>query len=205
MASNNIYDNLFDVNKSYNFDEINKPTYFKLNIYVPYDNTALRKIYSDAISKHNSVINDYLSGKNVHFDAGLDLFLPKDCTFKSLSTTKADHLIKCSMQRVQSNHMPFGNPVTHVGYYLYPRSSTGSKTPLRLSNSVGIIDSGYRGNIIAMFDNWKNEDFHATKQQRLVQICPPDLSYPIYAVLVNNEDELGYTNRGQGGFGSTGA
>ena len=36
----------------------------------------------------------------------------------------------------------------NIGYYLYPRSSI-SKTPLILANSVGIIDSGYRGNIKA--------------------------------------------------------
>ena len=52
------------------------------------------------------------------------------------------------------------NGIEHyVGYYLYSRSSTGSKTPLRLSNSVGIIDSGYRGNIKACFDNINNSDF----------------------------------------------
>ena len=40
----------------------------------------------------------------------------------------------------------------YVSYYLYPRSSVSTKTPLRLANSVGIIDSGYRGNIKAVFD-----------------------------------------------------
>ena len=39
----------------------------------------------------------------------------------------------------------------NTGYYMYPRSSL-SKTKLRLANSVGIIDSGYRGNLIGMFD-----------------------------------------------------
>ena len=91
-----------------------------------------------------------------------------------------------------------------VGYNLYPRSSTGSKTPLRLSNSVGVIDSGYRGNIIAMFDNYSNKDYHVEKYQRVVQLCPPDLSFPIYAELVFTKDELGVTDRGTGGFGSTG-
>ena len=38
------------------------------------------------------------------------------------------------------------------GYYLYPRSSI-VKTGLRLANSVGIIDAGYRGEIIAVVDN----------------------------------------------------
>ena len=40
-----------------------------------------------------------------------------------------------------------------TGYYSYPRSSI-SKTPLLLANNVGIIDSGYRGNIKVAFDNY---------------------------------------------------
>ena len=89
--------------------------------------------------------------------------------------------------------------------YLYPRSSTGSKTPLRLSNSVGIIDAGYRGNITALFDNWSNEDFTIKKADRVVQICAPNMTYPIYPIMVSSVEELGLTKRGSGGFGSTGA
>jgi dUTP pyrophosphatase len=95
-------------------------------------------------------------------------------------------------------------PDYSVGYYLYPRSSTGTKTPLRLANSVGIIDSGYRGNIISVFDNWKNSTYVVEKYNRLVQICPPDLSYPMSVTMVENDDTLGRTERGEGGFGSTG-
>ena len=91
-----------------------------------------------------------------------------------------------------------------VGYYLYPRSSTGTKTPLRLANSVGIIDSGYRGHIIAVFDNWKEENYCIEPYQRMVQLCPPNLTYPIYVKIVESEEELGLTRRGAGGFGSTG-
>jgi dUTP pyrophosphatase len=94
--------------------------------------------------------------------------------------------------------------VVPVAFYLYPRSSTGTKTPLRLANSVGIIDSGYRGPLIAAFDNGNEDDFQIQDKQRLVQICAPDLSYPIYVILVDSEEELGKTNRGSGGFGSTG-
>ena len=91
-----------------------------------------------------------------------------------------------------------------VGYYLYPRSSTGTKTPLRLANSVGIIDSGYRGHIIAVFDNWKEENYCIEPYQRMAQLCPPNLTYPMYVKIVESEEELGFTSRGTGGFGSTG-
>ena len=94
----------------------------------------------------------------------------------------------------------------------------GAKTPLRLSNSVGIIDAGYRGEIGALVDNnasvvsktqGMNEDaifnyYSIQKGDRIIQICSPNLTYPIYPILVDNESELGESERGSGGFGSTG-
>ena len=57
---------------------------------------------------------------------------------------------------------------------------------------------------MAVIDNVKNEPYTITSNQRLMQICPPDLSYPLYVVLVDSVEELGMTNRGEAGFGSTG-
>ena len=86
-----------------------------------------------------------------------------------------------------------------VGYYLYPRSSI-YKTPLRLSNSVGIIDAGYRGNIMACVDNHGSEDYTIKKGTRLFQICSPDLKELKFKL----SNTLSETSRGEGGFGSTG-
>ena len=77
----------------------------------------------------------------------------------------------------------------------------GAKTPLRLSNSVGIIDAGYRGNIMAIVDNLSSEDFVIEENTRLFQLCSPILG-PISFEVVNNLSE---TSRGSGGLGSTGA
>lgn len=84
---------------------------------------------------------------------------------------------------------------------------------MRLANSVGIIDAGYRGNIIGMFDvvnidNSYNEDkgadYYAKSYDRLVQICAPGL-VPIFVEMVDSIEALGIeTERGSGGFGSTG-
>jgi dUTP pyrophosphatase len=107
-------------------------------------------------------------------------------------------------------------PSVTVGYYMYPRSSI-YKTPLRLVNSVGIIDKDYRGELKAPLQNNPNVstylvDFTAGVDvvkkytysieiySRLVQICAPDLS-PLSVAFV---DELDNTSRGSGGFGSTG-
>jgi dUTP pyrophosphatase len=97
-----------------------------------------------------------------------------------------------------------------VSYYLYPRSSL-AKTRLRLSNSVGIIDSGYRGEIMAAFDvvpvvrdNAVYEPEEISLHQRLVQICSPTLD-PVQLVVVDSPEKLNLkTERGSGGFGSTG-
>ena len=87
---------------------------------------------------------------------------------------------------------------------MYCRSSTGSKTPLRLSNNVGIIDYGYRGNLCGMFDViYKTQPYVCPKHTRLLQICTPNLE-PFRIIKVNSDTELGDTQRGSGGFGSTG-
>ena len=92
-----------------------------------------------------------------------------------------------------------GDPIS---FYVYPRSSIG-KTKVRLANCVGIIDSGYRGCLGVMFDNISKSPVEVEKGTRLVQICSPTLS-PIKVEVVANEDVLGSTQRGAGGFGSTG-
>ena len=108
--------------------------------------------------------------------------------------------------------LPFNIP---TGFYLYPRSSI-SKTRMRLANSVGIIDAGYRGDIIAAVDTiglfgsndiwhvWKETLSPIQKYDRYFQLCAPDLS-AFLVHIVDTEAELGApTIRGTGGFGSTG-
>ena len=134
----------------------------------------------------------YIHHTNYHEgDSGLDLFCPKDILVKSGETVKIDLEIRCEALKDNRNN---------VSYYLYPRSSI-VKTPLRLANSVGIIDSGYRGNLMCAVDVHKN--FTIEKHARYFQICSPILS-PIRGVMVNTLEDLGLTERGDGGFGSTG-
>ena len=94
------------------------------------------------------------------------------------------------------------NKSYNTGYYIYPRSSL-SKTNLRLANSTGIIDAGYRGHIIGVFDVLAETQI--LNHERLVQICAPGL-VPIVVSLVDQLEDLGeQTQRGTGGFGSTGS
>jgi dUTP pyrophosphatase len=85
---------------------------------------------------------------------------------------------------------------------MYARSSI-SKTQLRLANNVGIIDAGYRGHLIGMFDLPAANTEHIAKFDKYLQICAPGL-VPIFVELVGSKEDLGeQTERGEGGFGST--
>ena len=119
-------------------------------------------------------------------DAGLDLYVLEDITIEPGETLPIKLGFACE-------------PDNGKAYFLMPRSSI-SKTPLRLANSIGLIDGGYRGELMAMCDNIKSEPYTAEKGQRLFQIVACDCS-PITYELVN---ELSETTRGSGGFGSTG-
>ena len=126
-------------------------------------------------------------------DAGLDIFCPEDLVIPGKSLGNKVNLgISCE---ALNNEKTDG-----VSYKLYARSSI-SKTPLRLSNCVGIIDKGYRGNLIACFDNHSDEDYLIKKETRLVQIC----GSPLQDISFELVDILTETTRGDGGFGSTGA
>jgi len=119
-------------------------------------------------------------------DAGLDLYVLEDVTIAAGDTQAIKLGIACE-------------PEDNRAYYLMPRSSI-SKTPLRMANSIGLIDGGYRGELMAMCDNIKDFTYTAEKGQRLFQVVACDSS-PISYELV---DELSETSRGSGGFGSTG-
>ena len=119
-------------------------------------------------------------------DAGLDLYVLDNIQFEPGETKAIKLGISCESEDGKA-------------YYLFPRSSI-SKTPLRMANSIGLIDGGYRGEIMAMCDNIKSEVYTAEKGQRLFQLVATDSS-PIHFELV---EELEMTTRGTGGFGSTG-
>ena len=136
-----------------------------------------------------SVLPLYIDHEHYHDeDSGIDLYCPETVTIMPGTLHKIDMKIQCEMISNEKN----------VSYYLYPRSSI-INTPLRMANSVGIIDAGYRGNIIACVDNISEVPYTIERNTRLFQICAPDLS-SINLSIVNS---LSDTTRGTGGFGST--
>jgi dUTP pyrophosphatase len=91
---------------------------------------------------------------------------------------------------------------------LLPRSSI-SNSPFRMSNSIGLIDAGYRGVVQARTDvlaQSTEAHFAITEGSRYFQLCKHDFLPWKEVVIVENENELPKApdDRGDGGFGSTG-
>lgn len=125
-------------------------------------------------------------------------------------------LTAVSMKR-EGNKITYGTglafeiPEGYVGL-VFPRSSI-HKSDLRLTNCVGVIDSGYRGEVMAVFDD-KAHEFVDTKGgnklavlgrafeigERIAQL----LILPYPAIELVESDSLSNTERGEGGFGSSG-
>ena len=123
-------------------------------------------------------------------DSGFDLFCCKEEHFEPSLSNKIDFEIQCEMRDLYGRN---------VAYWLMPRSSIIKRT-LRMSNSMGLIDAGYRGNIMAFVDNVGATEATIEDGCRLFQIVAPNLE-PFHVKIV---DELSSSVRGVGGFGSTG-
>jgi len=163
------------------------------HLYIKIHNDALTPYYEKAIQKWETSKDD------IHRDSGFDLFISNPFTNVNTRYDKPiviDHQVSCAVYKDVNIYVK--NP---SGYYMFPRSSI-SKTPYRLANSVGIIDSGYRGPLMAKVDVLPaREDYPMKQGDRMFQICAPDLS-PFESVQIT--DTLDETSRGSGGFGSTG-
>lgn len=202
--SNEHYANLF-------LTEQTCQNYAVLKLAVSTLHPELVEVYREAVDKHNAATRD-----NLYYNSGFDLFLPDDAVFSGpLQTRMLDLEVKGEMIYTRIFVSTDKNNVVGAvsipsPYYLYPRSSI-AKTPLMLANHTGIIDAGYRGNLIAatrwLVNSASDEPsevspYCVNKHTRLFQVCHPSLC-PIFVVLVP-ETELTSTARGEGGFGSTG-
>lgn len=92
-----------------------------------------------------------------------------------------------------------------TGYELQvrPRSGMSAKTNIRIANTPGTIDSNYRGEIGIIVDNTGNDEYVISVGDRIAQLVLNTVP-AIRWCPVENVEALGETNRGAGGFGSTG-
>lgn len=92
-------------------------------------------------------------------------------------------------------------PDNSCAAFLYARSGLGVKHGICLSNGVGVIDSDYRGEICAGICNVSDKPYTIEPDERVCQmVIAPVLTPDIVEV-----SELDDTQRGKGGFGSTGS
>ncbi len=152
------------------------------------------KISDDCTLEIKNKLFEYYSKLSAKYqgDSGVDILNPVaiDNTMP-LDVAVINFRIQCAMFNLETNK--------YTSYLLLPRSSL-SNTPFMLANSVGLIDAGYRGYIMAKVRNMSLNNIQTSLEGRYFQIVSPDLS-PIRVEVV---DELPVTDRGDSGFGSTG-
>ena len=127
---------------------------------------------------------------NYETDSGWDLHFTEDATIEPGETKTLDFGVSVA------GYTEEGEP---MAVWLVPRSSI-VKTPLRMANCIGLIDSSYRGTLKAVVDNIKTEPYTVKKGDRLFQIAAPTLRPMTWQPV----EALTETERGTNGFGSTG-
>ena len=158
--------------------------------------------FTDTYYQNGRVLDTLLDPEYMG-DTGFDIHCPQSMTVPAKSISfKIPLGIHISAHIIHYSGMDI-NKKTPSSFELWPRSSCGSKTPLRLSNSIGLIDKQYRGEIMAIVDNLSEQDYHIEKGDRLFQLVAPG-HLPILSVILDKEQELDTTDRGEKGFGSTG-
>lgn len=122
--------------------------------------------------------------------AGLDLFACID----SPITIKPHDLV------IIPTGIAIALPNENYVAYIYARSGLGVKNGICLSNGVGVVDSDYRGEICVGLCNISKKSYTIMPQERIAQL----VIAPVCPVSPTEVEILDDTERGNGGFGSTG-
>ena len=120
-------------------------------------------------------------------DAGMDLYSIE----KVIIPKNETRLIKTGIS-IELPHMTEAQ--------VRPRSGLALKHSITVLNSPGTIDEGYRGEIGVILINHGKEDFVVEKHMKIAQM----VIKPIYEIHIEEVKDLIDTERGNGGFGSTG-
>lgn len=120
-------------------------------------------------------------------DAGLDLM------------TAVDVVLRPGERAQVPTGIAVAIPEGHAGLVL-PRSGHAARHGIALVNSPGLIDAGYRGEIKVLLINHGEEDVSFQRGERIAQL----MIIALPGVVVQEVDDLPETQRGDGGFGSTG-
>lgn len=133
---------------------------------------------------------DYFPKRGSEQAAGYDL---KACINEEVLSIEPHHTIKVS------TGIRIAIPEHYCGLIL-PRSGLAAKKGLRPANTPGLIDSDYRGDVIVALHNDTDEIQTIDKGERIAQL----VIIPYMEINFEPVDNLDETNRGEGGFGSSG-
>ncbi|NLZ75166.1 MAG: dUTP diphosphatase [Erysipelotrichia bacterium] len=137
----------------------------------------IKKVNEDAI----------IPTKGSDYAAGYDLYAIKDEVIFPHNTTKAPTGLAIEIPE---------------GYFggIFARSGLAAKKRIRPANCVGVIDSDYRGEIIVLLHNDSERHQFISKGDRIAQL----IVLPYLSIEFEEVENLNETERGEGGFGSTG-
>ncbi len=135
--------------------------------------------------KKNAIIPTY----GTPYAAGADLY----------ACTEGNLLIKSHETVFVHTGISLEIPDGYAGL-VYARSGLACKKGLAPANKVGVVDSDYRGEIMVALHNHSDNDLFIDNGERIAQL----VITPYITANFNLVDELNETDRGEGGFGSTG-
>ena len=138
----------------------------------------IKKLYEDSV----------IPTRGSEYAAGYDLYAHEGATIKPQETAKIGTGVA-----IQPPKDTFGA--------VFARSGLAAKQGLRPANCVGVCDYDYTGEYIVALHNDSNEERVIEKGERIGQV----VFIPYVNVTFVEVDELDATERGAGGFGSTGA
>jgi dUTP pyrophosphatase len=164
-----------------------------VELYIAVPDLAQRERYMAAADKYNNVALEMR-------DSGFDVYCDTEYYLNNGDTVflKFGIVAACAVKLDSS--------LINRAYWLMPRSSI-SKTPFMCANSQGLIDSGYRGELMGAIKMVTGEGLQTiTAGTRLFQLVSGSAKPWTKVVVVDSIDELPIptTERGVGGFGSTG-
>jgi dUTP pyrophosphatase len=122
-------------------------------------------------------------------DAGFDLVSVETTRILPGETKKINTGLVCEI--------PAG-----YGGFILPRSGLSVKHSLTIPNSPGLIDSGYRGEIIVALRNDSGQEYVVEEYDRIAQMVIMKVEQINFIEV--SEEEISETDRGKGGFGSSG-
>ena len=136
----------------------------------------VQKIHEDAVIPEYAHVTD----------AGADIYAIEDMAVKPHTTVLVRTGLKVAI--------PTGYEIQ-----IRPRSGMSLKTTMRIANTPGTIDAGYRGEVCVIMENTGNLTYNISKGDKVAQM----VITPVPMINWIETNELDNTDRGEGGFGST--